>query len=91
MKKEYSTTQPLELIHIDMCVPMRIKSLQGDKYFMMLIDDIFRMSWITFLKDKSVSLKNFKIFKVMVENEIVHIIRFKRFDRGSEFTFDEFE
>ena len=50
--KEYSKTKPLEIAQTDMCGPMRTKGLNGEKYFMLLIDDYTRMAWICFLKKK---------------------------------------
>jgi hypothetical protein len=49
---EKSTTILLELIHIDLHGPTRVISLQGDRYFMLLIDDYFRITWVTFIKEK---------------------------------------
>ena len=43
--KEHTTSQPLELIHTDLCGPTRTKHLQGEYYFMLLIDDYTRMTW----------------------------------------------
>ena len=42
--KEYSTTNPLEIVHTDLCGPMRTKGLEGELYFMLLIDDYTRMT-----------------------------------------------
>ena len=53
MKVYESTSQPLEIVHIDLCVPARTITLQGDMYFMLFIDDYSRMTWVTFLKNKS--------------------------------------
>ena len=36
---------------------------------MLLIDDYTRMTWVTFLKEKSEAFEKFKIFKAMVENK----------------------
>ena len=44
--KEHTTSQPLELIHIDLCGPTRTKHFQGEYYFMLLIDDYTRMTCI---------------------------------------------
>ena len=66
--KEYSTSKPLELVHTDLCGPTRTKSLQGESYFMMFIDDFTRMVWVCFLKEKSEALNKFKAFKTLVEN-----------------------
>ena len=67
--KEYSTSKPLELVHSDLCGPTRTKSLQGESYFMLFIDDFTRMAWVFFLKEKSEAFNKFKIFKTFVENE----------------------
>ena len=48
--KEHTTSQPLLIIHIDLCGPTRTKRFQGEHYFMFLIDDYKRMTWVTFLK-----------------------------------------
>ena len=63
--KEHTTSQPLELIHIDLCGPTRTTSFQGEYYFMLLIDDYTRMTWVTFLKEKSKAFMKFKTFKVL--------------------------
>ena len=42
--KEYSTTKPLEIVHTDLCGPMRTKGLEGELYFMLLIYDKIRMT-----------------------------------------------
>ena len=67
--KEHSTTRPLELVHIDLCGPTRSKGLNGEEYFMLLIDDFTRMPWVFLLKKKSYAFGYFKIFKELVENE----------------------
>ena len=67
--KEYSTTKPLEIVHTNLCGTMRTKGLEGELYFMLLIVDYTRMTWVYFLKKKSKAFECFKIFKEMVENE----------------------
>lgn len=57
---------------------------------MLLIDDYSRMTWVTFLKEKSKDLDNFKAFKSMVENEMGLKIKCLRSNRGGEFTSNEF-
>jgi transposase InsO family protein len=83
--------KPLELVHIDLCGPTRTKSLQGESYFMLLINDFTRMSWICFLKEKSEALNKFKDFKTLVENEKETKIKCLRSDNDGEFTSREFD
>ena len=50
--KQNCSNEVLELVHTDLCGPSRVKSLQGDRYFMLLIDDYSRLMWVTFLREK---------------------------------------
>ena len=88
--KEHSSSKPLELVHTDLCGPMRTKSLQGDSYFMLFVDDFTRMCWVFFLKEKSEAFQIFKTFKILVENEIGKKLKCLRSDNGCEFTSKEF-
>jgi hypothetical protein len=42
--KEYSTAKPLEIVHTDLVVPTTTKGLNGERYFMLLVDDYTRMT-----------------------------------------------
>jgi transposase InsO family protein len=48
------------------------------------------MTAVCFLKKKSESFENFKIYKEMVENEMDSRIKCLRSDNGGEFTSKEF-
>jgi hypothetical protein len=88
--KEYSTTRPLEVVHIDLVGPNKTKGLKGEKYLMLLVDDYTRMTIVCFLWKKSEALENFKIYKEMVEKEIDIKIKGLRSNNGREFTSKEF-
>jgi hypothetical protein len=88
--KEYSTTRPLKIVHTNLVGPTTTKGLNGDKYFMLLVDDYTRMTAVCFLKNKSEAFENFKICKEMVENELDSKIKCLRSDNGGEFTSKEF-
>ena len=53
VNKAWRAVEKLQLIHTDVCGPMRTVSLNGNRYFMVLIDDFSRMCWVYFLKQKS--------------------------------------
>jgi transposase InsO family protein len=88
--KEYSTTKPLEIVHTDLCGPTRMKVLNGEQYFVLLVDDYTRMIAVLFLRKKSEEFKHFKIYKEMVETEMDLKIKCLRSDNGGEFTSKEF-
>ena len=88
--KEHKNSQPLEIIHTNLCGQTRTKSFQGEYYFMLLIDDYTRMTWVTFLKEKSGAFMKFKAFKALVENQANRKIKCLRLDNGGDFTSNEF-
>jgi hypothetical protein len=63
---------------------MRTKGLNGEQYFMLLIDDYTRMTAVCFLKKKSEAFECFRIFKEMVENETDLKIKCLRSDNGTQ-------
>nr|GEZ81367.1 hypothetical protein [Tanacetum cinerariifolium] len=40
----------LNLLHIDLCGPMRVASINGKKYIMVIVDDYSRYTWTLFLR-----------------------------------------
>ena len=49
----YREKEQLELVHTDLCVPMKTQSIGGRFYFLTFIDDFSRKVWVYFLKHKS--------------------------------------
>ncbi|MCF8701902.1 DDE-type integrase/transposase/recombinase, partial [Corynebacterium sp. MC-10] len=91
-KKSSSRAQkPLELIHTDICGPIKPSSLGKSNYFLLFIDDFSRKTWVYFLKQKSEAFEVFKKFKAAVEKESGLHIKAMRSDRGGEFTSREFQ
>jgi transposase InsO family protein len=88
--KEYSMTRAIEIVHTDLVGTTTTKGLKGDKYFMLLVDDYTRMTTILFLRNKSETFENFKVYKEMVENEMDSKIKCSRSNNGGEFTSKEF-
>lgn len=89
-RKHYISDGLLDLVHTNLCGPTNMRSVQGDRYFMLLIDDYSRMMWVVFLKEKSEAFDKFKIFKAKVEIESGLRVKCLRFDRGGEFCYGEF-
>ena len=83
---KFSTSKPLEIIHVDLCGPTITLALQGERYFALFVDDYTRMMWVYFIKYKSESFECFKNLKYLVENEKDSKIKCLRMDREGEFT-----
>ncbi|MCO5571668.1 hypothetical protein L7F22_025415 [Adiantum nelumboides] len=81
---------PLELVHTNLCGKMNTTALRGSSYFMMLIDDYSRRTWVYFLKGKDEAFAKFKEWHVLVEKETGNKLKKLRSDRDGEFTSSEF-
>ena len=87
---EHRASGILELIHSDVRGPMSTLSLSGHEYYVTLIDDFSRKTWIYFLKTKGEVFARFKEFKALVENQTGKKIKVLRSDNGGEYTSNEF-
>ena len=63
-------TEPLELIHSDICDLKFVQTRGGKKYFITFIDDITRYYYVSLLRNKDEELEAFKKFKNYVENQL---------------------
>ncbi|GJT51339.1 retrovirus-related pol polyprotein from transposon TNT 1-94 [Tanacetum coccineum] len=52
LKDEDSILEKLYLLHMDLCGPMRIQSINGKKYILVIVDDYSRFMWVKFLRSK---------------------------------------
>jgi hypothetical protein len=55
---------------MDLCGPARQEGIGKENYFMLIIDDYSRLTWVSFLKEKDESFKKFKKFKALTETQI---------------------
>nr|GEU49646.1 hypothetical protein [Tanacetum cinerariifolium] len=83
-------TDLLELIHIDVCGPLRHVSRQGASYFITFTDDYSRYGYVYLLKHKHEVFETFKVFKNEVENQLRMTIKVRQSNRGGEYISQEF-
>lgn len=89
--KAWRASKPLELIHSDVCGPMRTISIGGSRYVLTFIDDFIRKTWVYFIKEKSEEYISFIMFKALVEKQREHKIKCLRFDCGGEYNALKFQ
>lgn len=65
-RKSKQRTEMLEIIHTEICGPMRTESAGKAKYFLIFTDDASRWCEVKFLRDKSEALAAFRDFKMLV-------------------------
>ncbi|GJS78549.1 retrovirus-related pol polyprotein from transposon TNT 1-94 [Tanacetum coccineum] len=61
-KNIVSTTRCLELLHMDLFGPSAVRSYEGNRYTLVIVDDYSRYTWTRFLKDKTEAFDQFEIF-----------------------------
>ena len=66
-KSSFRATEPLELIHIDICGPITPTTLGGSRYFLLIIDDFSRLTWVSMLQCKFDAFEAFKHFKNLAQ------------------------
>nr|GFB16175.1 Gag-Pol polyprotein [Tanacetum cinerariifolium] len=78
--------QRLHLLHMDLCGPMRIASINGKRYILVIVDDYSRYTWVHFLRSKDeapeVIITFLKRITVLLQSPVIIIIRT---DNGTEF------
>ncbi|KAJ9544869.1 hypothetical protein OSB04_024576 [Centaurea solstitialis] len=52
-KSDSSFDQPLQLLHVDLCGPIAVQTLNGKKYILVLVDEFSRFTWVEFVRKKS--------------------------------------
>ena len=78
-------TEALQLVHSDLCGPASTPTLSGNLYFLTLVDDYSRYSWIYTLKTKSETATTLRNWILLVEGETGLTVRGLRSDNGGEY------
>nr|KAJ0209793.1 hypothetical protein LSAT_V11C400226980 [Lactuca sativa] len=90
---EASVSEPLELLHIDLCGPAKTQTIQGKKYILVVVDGFSCFTWVFFLRLKSEAPKEMINFIKQIELKLKRPVRRIRSDNGLEFknnTLDSF-
>ena len=78
-------TEPLDLIHSDICDLKLIQKRGGNKYFITFVDDSTKYCYVYLLKSKGEAIEKFVLYKNEVENQLNRKIKVLRSDRGGEY------
>jgi hypothetical protein len=81
---------PFELVHADLWGPAPVVSTNAFRYYLVLVDDFTKFTWVYLLKNKSDTLTLFTQFRAMVETQFSLPIKALRSDCGGEFTSNQF-
>jgi hypothetical protein len=82
--------KPFELVHFDIWGPLAIKSVNGYSYFLTVVDDYSRFTWIILMKSKAETRQHIMNFVNLVATQYESRIKIIRSDNGPEFLMSEF-
>ncbi|GJX17360.1 retrovirus-related pol polyprotein from transposon TNT 1-94 [Tanacetum coccineum] len=72
-KSEDTNQEKLYLLHMDLCGPMRVASVNGKKYILVIVNDYSRFTWVKFLRLKDEApdfiIKFLKLIQVGISHE----------------------
>ncbi|GKF24308.1 retrovirus-related pol polyprotein from transposon TNT 1-94, partial [Tanacetum coccineum] len=84
-KAEDTNQEKLYLLHMDLCGPMRVASINGKRYILVIVDDYSRFTWVRFLKTKDEApaaiIKCIKNIQVRLKATVRNV----RTNNGTEF------
>nr|GEV35589.1 hypothetical protein [Tanacetum cinerariifolium] len=84
-KSEDTNQEKLYLLHMDLCGPMRVASVNGKKYILVIVDDYSLFTWVKCLRSKDEALDFIIKFLKMIQVRLKAPVRRIRTKNGTEF------
>nr|GEX47335.1 retrovirus-related Pol polyprotein from transposon TNT 1-94 [Tanacetum cinerariifolium] len=85
LKPVPNSRQRLHLLYMDLCGPMRIGSINGKRYVLVIVDDYSCYNWVQFLRSKDEAPEVIKTFlkriSILLQSPVIII----RTNNGTEF------
>ncbi|GJQ98585.1 retrovirus-related pol polyprotein from transposon TNT 1-94 [Tanacetum coccineum] len=75
----------LRTLYMDLCGPLRVQSINGKKYILVIVDDYSRFTWVKFLRSKDETLEFVVKLLKQLQVSLNKIVRNVRTDNGTEF------
>jgi transposase InsO family protein len=90
-KNIMTTDRPLELLHTNLFSSIAYISISRSKYYLVIVDDYSRFTWVFFLQEKSQTQETLKKFLRRAQNVFGLRIKKIRNDNGLEFKNSQIE
>ncbi|GJU01101.1 retrovirus-related pol polyprotein from transposon TNT 1-94 [Tanacetum coccineum] len=84
-KPENTNLEVLNTLHMDLCGPMQVQTINGKKYILVIVDDYSRFTWVKFLISKDETLEVVIKFLKQIQVGLNKTVRYVRTDNGTEF------
>nr|GEU45168.1 hypothetical protein [Tanacetum cinerariifolium] len=84
-KSENTNLEVLNTLHMDLCGPMRVRTNNGKKYILVIVDDYSRLTWVKILRSKDETPEVVIKFIQQIQVGLNKTVRYVRTDNGTEF------
>nr|GEY45391.1 retrovirus-related Pol polyprotein from transposon TNT 1-94 [Tanacetum cinerariifolium] len=84
-KAKNTNLEVLNTLHMDLCGPIRVQTINGKKYILVIVDDYSRFTWVKFLRSKDETPKVVIKFTTQIQVGLNKTVRYVRTDNGTEF------
>ncbi|GKC73707.1 retrovirus-related pol polyprotein from transposon TNT 1-94 [Tanacetum coccineum] len=84
-KTTLSSKRQLQILHMDLCGPMRLESFNGKKYVLVIVVDYSRYTWTHFLRSKDETPEVLIDFLKLVQRGLHAQVRTVQTDKGTKF------
>nr|GEU88741.1 hypothetical protein [Tanacetum cinerariifolium] len=84
-KAENTNLEVLNTLHMDLCGPIRVQTINGKKYIIVIIDDYSSFTWVKFLRSKDETPEFVIKFLKQIQVDLNKTVRDIRTDNGTEF------
>ncbi|GKD71396.1 retrovirus-related pol polyprotein from transposon TNT 1-94 [Tanacetum coccineum] len=84
-KTENTNLEVLNTLYLDLCGLMRVQTINGKRYILVIVDDYSRFTWVKFLRSKDETPEVVIKFLKQIQVGLNKTIRYIRTDNGTEF------
>ncbi|GJV47544.1 putative ribonuclease H-like domain-containing protein, partial [Tanacetum coccineum] len=84
-KIKNTNLEVLNTLHMDLCGPMRVQTINGKKYILVIVDDYSRFTWVKFLRSKDETPEVVIKFLKQIQVGLNKTVRYIRTDNGTKF------
>nr|GEZ24806.1 retrovirus-related Pol polyprotein from transposon TNT 1-94 [Tanacetum cinerariifolium] len=84
-KTENTNLEVLNTLHMDLCGPMQVQTINGKKYILVIVDDYSWFTWVKFLSSKDETTEVIIKFITQIQVDLNKTVRYVRTDNGTEF------
>ncbi|GJS53334.1 retrovirus-related pol polyprotein from transposon TNT 1-94 [Tanacetum coccineum] len=84
-KTKNTNLEVLNTLHMDLCGPMRVQTINGKKYILVIVDDYSRFTWVKFLISKDETPEVVIKFLKQIQVGLNKTVRNIRIDNGTGF------